>query len=215
MEWAIGGRRWRGRALCAIAGVHTLVAGVEFAPVWRELWAAGVVDSVGRDPLRGAVAWFFLFGVVLGLLGMAVDMLERQTPGWHSPALAAGLLAGALFGAEFACIYLGLQYTSASRLTVFFYTSPFWVAVLLPLSRIVPPLYEFRIRSRVFRWYGQLRDIEDRMQQDPSSAAQLIEELDALEETTNGINVPLSYADELYALRNNIRQVRQKLSAAG
>ena len=36
------------------------------------------------------------------------------------------------------------------------------VAVLLPLSRIVPPLYEFRIRSRVFRWYGQLRDIEER-----------------------------------------------------
>jgi hypothetical protein len=31
------------------------------------------------------------------------------------------------------------------------------VAVLIPLSRIVPPLYELRIRSRVFRWYGQLR----------------------------------------------------------
>ena len=44
----------------------------------------------------------------------------------------AGLLAGALFSAEFACIYLGLQYTTASRLTVFLYTSPFWVAVLLP-----------------------------------------------------------------------------------
>ncbi|MEP6965361.1 MAG: DMT family transporter [Polaromonas sp.] len=47
-------------------------------------------------------------------------------------SLAAGLLAGALFGAEFACIYLGLQYTTASRLTVFLYTSPFWVALLLP-----------------------------------------------------------------------------------
>jgi drug/metabolite transporter (DMT)-like permease len=45
----------------------------------------------------------------------------------------AGLLAGALFAAEFACIYLGLQTTSASRLTVFLYTSPFWVAALLPL----------------------------------------------------------------------------------
>jgi drug/metabolite transporter (DMT)-like permease len=45
----------------------------------------------------------------------------------------AGLLAGALFAAEFACIYLGLQATSASRLTVFLYTSPFWVAALLPL----------------------------------------------------------------------------------
>ncbi|MDB5844441.1 MAG: family transporter [Polaromonas sp.] len=48
-------------------------------------------------------------------------------------SLAAGLLAGALFGAEFACIYLGLQYTTASRLTVFLYTSPFWVAVLVPI----------------------------------------------------------------------------------
>ena len=47
-------------------------------------------------------------------------------------SLSAGLLAGALFGAEFACIYLGLQYTTASRLTVFLYTSPFWVAVLVP-----------------------------------------------------------------------------------
>ncbi|WP_309678818.1 DMT family transporter [Polaromonas sp.] len=47
--------------------------------------------------------------------------------------LAAGLLAGVLFGAEFACIYLGLQYTTASRLTVFLYTSPFWVALLVPL----------------------------------------------------------------------------------
>ena len=48
-------------------------------------------------------------------------------------SLKAGLLAGGLFAAEFACIYLGLQATSASRLTVFLYTSPFWVAVLVPL----------------------------------------------------------------------------------
>ena len=48
-------------------------------------------------------------------------------------SLPGGLLAGALFSAEFACIYLGLQHTSASRLTVFLYTSPFWVAALLPL----------------------------------------------------------------------------------
>ena len=47
--------------------------------------------------------------------------------------LRAGLLAGSLFAIEFACLYVGLQYTSASRLTVFLYTSPFWVAALLPL----------------------------------------------------------------------------------
>jgi drug/metabolite transporter (DMT)-like permease len=48
-------------------------------------------------------------------------------------SLWPGLLAGCLFAGEFACIYIGLQHTSASRLTVFLYTSPFWVAGLLPL----------------------------------------------------------------------------------
>lgn len=51
-------------------------------------------------------------------------------------ALGAGLLAGALFAGEFACLYTGLQYTTASRLTVFLYCAPFWVALLLP--RFVP-----------------------------------------------------------------------------
>ena len=50
--------------------------------------------------------------------------------------LGAGLLAGLLFAGEFTCIYLGLRDTTASRLTVFLYTSPFVVALLLP--RIVP-----------------------------------------------------------------------------
>jgi drug/metabolite transporter (DMT)-like permease len=48
-------------------------------------------------------------------------------------SLKAGLLAGLLFSGEFACLYIGLAFTTASRLTVFLYTSPFWVALLLPL----------------------------------------------------------------------------------
>lgn len=50
--------------------------------------------------------------------------------------LASGLLVGALFAGEFICIYLGLQYTAALRLTVFLYCAPFVVALLLP--RVVP-----------------------------------------------------------------------------
>ena len=44
----------------------------------------------------------------------------------------AGLLAGTLFGAEFACIFVGLQYTSASRMSVFIYLAPFVVALGMP-----------------------------------------------------------------------------------
>jgi TRAP transporter TAXI family solute receptor len=88
------------------------------------------------------------------------------------------------------------------------------VAVLLPLGKIAPPLYAFRVRSRVFRWYGQLRDIEDRWDADHSLAAALLEELVLLEARVEKVIVPLSYTDELYALRNHIDLVRQKLLKA-
>jgi drug/metabolite transporter (DMT)-like permease len=61
--------------------------------------------------------------------------------------LGAGLLAGALFAGEFTCIYLGLRDTAASRLTVFLYTSPFVVALLLP--RLVPAE-----KLRTVQWIG-------------------------------------------------------------
>ena len=45
----------------------------------------------------------------------------------------AGALAGLLFAAEFACIFVGLQFTTASRMVVFIYLSPFVVAMGMPL----------------------------------------------------------------------------------
>lgn len=85
------------------------------------------------------------------------------------------------------------------------------IAVMLPLSRIVPPLYQFRVRSRVFRWYGRLREIENDMEAGKADAAELLKALDGLEAQVEKVSVPLSYADELYALRNHIHLVRKKL----
>ena len=87
------------------------------------------------------------------------------------------------------------------------------VAVLLPLSRIVPPLYELRVRSRVFRWYGKLREIEARVAQGTAAPGEIQAELDQLERQVQGVNVPLSYADEVYALRNYVRMIRERLAA--
>ena len=105
---------------------------------------------------------------------------------------------------------------------------PFWVAnlvermwlvmgiilaILLPLSRVIPPLYAFRVRSRIFRWYAQLRDIENRIEHkaDEKNSQTLLDELNSLEQRAEKIAVPLSYTDELYALRGNIGLVRRKL----
>jgi len=83
------------------------------------------------------------------------------------------------------------------------------VAILIPLSRVVPPLYEFRVRSRIFRWYGQLRAVENAHGQRP--ADELARELDAIEAGVEQVAVPLSYADELYSLRGHIAMVRRQL----
>jgi hypothetical protein len=89
------------------------------------------------------------------------------------------------------------------------------IAVLIPASRVVPPLYEFRIRSRVFRWYAQLRQIEEQVGAPAADGERLLRELDTLERRVERIKVPLSHADELYALRSHIELVRAKLRVAG
>ena len=86
------------------------------------------------------------------------------------------------------------------------------VAVLIPLARVVPPLIELRIRSRVFRWYGQLRAIEDATGHQPAAA--LLTQLDDIETKVAQVQMPLSYTDELYTLKSHIQFVRRRLQAA-
>lgn len=70
-----------------------------------------------------------------------VPLFEKDGSLW------VGLQAGVLFCAEFVCIYLGLNHITASRLTVFLYTAPFWVAAVLPLL-------VHSERLRVQQWLG-------------------------------------------------------------
>jgi len=59
--------------------------------------------------------------------------LWRGVPLWQRDgSLWLGLLAGSLFSMEFVCLFSGLQFTAASRITVFLYTSPLWAALVLP-----------------------------------------------------------------------------------
>ncbi len=100
-------------------------AGREIPPLWQaslRMWGAT------------ALLW-------LWCRGRGVPLFQRDG------SLPGGLLVGLLFAAEFVFIYLGLQHTSASRLTVFLYTSPFWVALLLPC--FVPAE-----RLRPIQWAG-------------------------------------------------------------
>lgn len=87
------------------------------------------------------------------------------------------------------------------------------IALLIPLMRIAPALYAWRMRARVYRWYGELKFLEHRLLEQPS-ATQIqsdLEQLDHIEEHANQIRIPLAYSGELYTLREHIQLVRHKL----
>lgn len=89
-------------------------------------------------------------------------------------------------------------------------------ALLVPLSRVVPPLYVWKVRSRIYRWYGQLRSVEGAVEDaSPEQRRQIYEEqvrrLDDIERRVNRLVVPLSFAEELYGLRSHIDFVRKRI----
>jgi hypothetical protein len=88
------------------------------------------------------------------------------------------------------------------------------VAILIPISRVVPPLYAFRVRSRIFRWYRQLRQIEDSVARNSAARADLLARIEELDAKAERVVVPLAYTDELYDLRSHIALVRQRLRDA-
>ncbi|MES2818341.1 MAG: TAXI family TRAP transporter solute-binding subunit [Pseudomonadota bacterium] len=87
------------------------------------------------------------------------------------------------------------------------------LVVLIPLLKAVGPLYRWRIRARIYRWYKYLREI-DRQLDAGTLPAQLdseIERLEHLEDELARIEVPLSYSSELYELHVHLRYVIERL----
>jgi TRAP transporter TAXI family solute receptor len=107
---------------------------------------------------------------------------------------------------------------------------PFWVAVtierawvliiplltlLLPLSRIAPPLYRWQVERKIYRWYRDVRRIEDAFEADGAAAGpELLGRLDAVSMRVAATHVPLAFARPLYDLRQHIAFVRERIAGA-
>jgi hypothetical protein len=88
-----------------------------------------------------------------------------------------------------------------------------FLALLIPLFRIAPPIYQWRVRSKIYRWYTAVREIDTSMQQEPSAVdpKMLLNRLKELEREVASVSVPLSYAGELYHLRLHIGFLQERL----
>ena len=87
------------------------------------------------------------------------------------------------------------------------------LALLVPLGRIIPAVWRWRARSRIYRWYAKLKEVE--LNLDEQCAAEklteLLTQLDQIESAVNRMNTPLAYTDNLYAFRQNVNLVRQRV----
>jgi len=105
---------------------------------------------------------------------------------------------------------------------------PFWLAIfiermiilivpiatiLLPLMKLGPWLYEWRVRRRLLYWYGQLKDLEHRIAVDPALEGLdgYRSEIEKIGESVRVIPVPLTFSDRFYELQAAVDLVRQRL----
>jgi ABC-type nitrate/sulfonate/bicarbonate transport system substrate-binding protein len=110
---------------------------------------------------------------------------------------------------------------------------PFWLAslidrllilivplavVMIPVLRLAPRLYQWRMQSRVYRWYKRIRRLDGRMLEasDPEELADVRADAQRLErEIAEHTKVPLAYMGHFYAMRTHLGYLREQFATRG
>jgi len=106
-------------------------------------------------------------------------------------------------------------------------TLPFWMAslvgrllillipivgVLYPMARFLPALYNWLMRSRISRLYGELKFLENEISTNSrADRHDLTVRLNKLEKEANDLKVPIAYVTMMYLLREQVAVVRDQL----
>lgn len=89
-------------------------------------------------------------------------------------------------------------------------------AVLIPVMKFAPGLYNWRVKSRIYKRYGELKFIEADLEAEPTrlSRDEWMKRVDAIERDVNHLHIPLTFSDMLYTLRLHIGLVRKAIDKA-
>ena len=85
------------------------------------------------------------------------------------------------------------------------------LTLLFPLVRVAPPIYRWRVRRKIYVWYADLRELEDRGRaaESQETCNRVLDDLENLQAEIGAVEVPLSYTDDLYRLRSHVEFVKQ------
>ncbi|WP_252275623.1 TAXI family TRAP transporter solute-binding subunit [Pseudomonas subflava] len=89
------------------------------------------------------------------------------------------------------------------------------LVLLFPLFKAIGPIYQWRIRARIYRWYKHLREIDQQLYKGSLNGdiGAEIARLEKLEDELARVEVPLSYSSELYELHMHLRYMIERLHA--
>ena len=173
------------------------------------------VELIARADLHPALSDLLIEAAqeVHGKAGLFKRRGEFPAPLEHEFHLSADALRYYKSGKGFAYRYLPFRAASLlNRVLVVFVPA---VIVLFPVLRLIPALYRWRIRMRIYRWYRELLALERDMMARPASAEReaLLARIDQIETEVNKMKVPASFADQFYVLRGHIIFVHEQLKS--
>jgi uncharacterized protein len=105
---------------------------------------------------------------------------------------------------------------------------PFWLAVwmdrlivlliplaalLIPVIKFVPSIYDWRIRKRIWPWYNELKKLEIAIADNPEDREKHLLEIQRIDDAVTSIPIPLNYSEPYYNLRSHVEYVQRRLES--
>lgn len=112
------------------------------------------------------------------------------------------------YGTSFMYRHLSFRWASAlDRMAILLL--PF-IGLLVPIVRLLPPLYNWTMKRKIYRRYRALQRLEARIGTEP--VEHLLGELDVMDEGARSLSsMPAAYSADIYALRTHLDRVRVRL----
>ncbi len=174
---------------------------------------APTVELIARESLHPAISDLLIEAAQDVHSGAGLLRRKGEFPAPVEQEIRISSEASRFYKSGKSFLYRSLPFRIASfvnRIVVVFVPM---LVLLLPVLRLIPAIYRWRFRSRIFRWYRGLLMIEQDLitQLAPEKREALMERLNTIEDAVNKMKVPASFADQFYGLRGHITFVRTRL----
>jgi len=182
----------------------------------RELYLVGpTVELVARDTLHPALSDMLIRAAreVHGGPGLFRNAGEYPAPLARDFPISTDAERYYKSGEQF--LYKRLPFWLASLVDRLLVVILPLLVVIVPATRLAPAVYRWRVRSRIYRWYGALMTIEREMRGNhgPDEHAAFRARLDDIARAVADLNTPPSFGDQLFVLRDHVAAVRRRLDS--